>query len=362
MKQNQFYFMNEALKNGQPIVLATIYQRSGSSPRGAGAFMALTADGNMAGTIGGGKLEAEVREKMDQVLLNHFPQKINFYLSETEAADLDMICGGNVSVLVEPIFPEDTKLSEMMTAIHETAQTHGCGWLVTAVPEELSTPVLKGFISTTGQVFGNLPINAVTAEQRLVSLAVDRIGDIPIKTDQINRQPCLVTVDGQEFFIQPVGQFSKVFLIGGGHIAQKLALLTRSVGFFTTVLDDRVDYLSEERFPLVDERVVLDDFSSVFARTTMDEDCYLVIVTRGHSSDKAVLKQALETKAGYIGMIGSRRKIKATFDLLKNEGVSEANLSRVFTPIGLDIGAETPEEIAISIMAELIQVRARGRN
>jgi len=131
------------------------------------------------------------------------------------------------------------------------------------------------------------------------------------------------------------------------------------LGFRTTVLDDREEFASRERFPSPVEVVVLEDFSDCLSKCPIDEESYLVIVTRGHLHDKAVLSQALRTRAGYIGMIGSKRKRDSIYRALLDEGFSRDDLGRVHSPIGLDIGAETPEEIAVSIAAELIQVRSR---
>jgi xanthine dehydrogenase accessory factor len=170
----------------------------------------------------------------------------------------------------------------------------------------------------------------------------------------------MITVGQHRIFLEPIGQHSTVYIVGAGHIAQKLAPLTTMVGFQTIVLDDREDFISPDRFPSVDECILLEDFEHVFQTIPIDSQSYVVVVTRGHQHDKSVLRQALKTKATYIGMIGSRRKIKLTFEALLSDGVSEEVLAQVHSPIGLNIGAETPEEIAISIVAELIQHRAQA--
>ncbi len=360
MKQTIFNYADEKLKQN-PILVCTIIRQSGSSPRGVGALMMLTPDGEIQGSIGGGRLEAMLVEGREKFLKQRVSQVLSFHLSEAEAADLDMICGGNISVLMEPIFPEDAQFVSLFSAVRETIQRQGCGWMISAFAGDglRNTPVKKAFITLQGKVIGNIPVSAAVKDQQLLSLDLPDEA-LPIKDlTNVNLQAQLIQSGTKQFLIQPVGQFSKVFIIGAGHIAQKVAQLTQSVGFQTVVLDDREEFLSEERFPLVDQRITLPDFRNVFATIHIDLNSYLVIVTRGHSSDKMVLQQALQTPAGYIGMIGSQRKIKATFDLLRKEGVTEADLNRVHSPIGLAIGAETPEEIAISIIAELIQERAR---
>jgi xanthine dehydrogenase accessory factor len=130
-------------------------------------------------------------------------------------------------------------------------------------------------------------------------------------------------------------------------------------GFAVTVLDDREEFASPQRFPQA-RTVVLPDFGQAFAQLTITPQCYVVIMTRGHLHDKTVLEQALKTPACYVGMIGSRRKRDALYDQLRSEGVDESSIARCHCPIGLEIGARTPEEIAVSIMAEIIACRAAG--
>jgi xanthine dehydrogenase accessory factor len=172
------------------------------------------------------------------------------------------------------------------------------------------------------------------------------------------KEPQDFKIGEQSFFLEPVGQFSSVYIIGAGHVAQRLATLTQFVGFRTIVLDDRAEYLSKEFFPGTVEFVLLPDFQSVFTQVMIDQDSYVICVTRGHMLDKQVLSQSLRTNAGYIGMIGSRKKVNTIFSLLEKEGYSNRDFERVHSPIGLSIRAETPEEIAVSIVAELIQERA----
>ena len=148
-----------------------------------------------------------------------------------------------------------------------------------------------------------------------------------------------------------------VVLFGAGHVSQQVAPLCEKVGFRVMVLDDRVEYANPVRFTGETEIRVLDSFDD-WAGLPIDAGCYIVILTRGHIHDKTVLGLALRTSAGYIGMIGSRRKRDKIYQALQEEGFTQQDINRVYSPIGLDIGAETPEELAVSIVGELIQVRA----
>jgi xanthine dehydrogenase accessory factor len=165
-------------------------------------------------------------------------------------------------------------------------------------------------------------------------------------------------VEKQRFFIDPIFIPGTVFLFGAGHVSQQVAEVATLVKLRTVVLDDREEFANPKRFPKADQIIMLFSFDQAFANLEIDSDSYVVIVTRGHLHDKTVLEQALRTKAGYIGMIGSKRKRDMLYQTLLNEGYTQEDIDRVYCPIGLNIGGETPEEIAVSIVAELIKVRS----
>jgi xanthine dehydrogenase accessory factor len=148
-------------------------------------------------------------------------------------------------------------------------------------------------------------------------------------------------------------------IVGGGHIGKALATIGDLCGFSVVVVDDRPEYASQERFPEAD-RVICGDFAEVLGELPIDSNTYIVTVTRGHKHDEVSLRQVAESEAAYVGMIGSKRRVGAVLKHLIDDGLGEEAVRRVHTPIGLDIGAETPEEIAVAIMAEVVQVRRGG--
>ncbi len=163
-----------------------------------------------------------------------------------------------------------------------------------------------------------------------------------------------------KIFVDPVFPLARLVILGGGHIALPLASIGKLLGYEVTVIDDRLSFANQARFPMAD-RVICEDFRKAIGEISFDSNTYTVIVTRGHRHDKTCLEEVLRLPtSGYIGMIGSRRKVAALFQDLQEEGFGDAELNRVYTPIGLDIGAQTPEEIAVSIMAEIIMVNRRG--
>jgi xanthine dehydrogenase accessory factor len=171
-------------------------------------------------------------------------------------------------------------------------------------------------------------------------------------------EPLVVECQGKRFWVEPLSSEGTVYIFGAGHIGRKLAQLTSFVGFRTVLLDDREDVARQVPLGPSERIVVLRSFDEAMKDLDIDKESYLVIVTRGHIHDKTVLAQALRTQALYVGMIGSRKKREATYLALTNEGFSSQDFSRVHCPIGLSIGAQTPEEIAVCIVAELIQKRS----
>ena len=169
-----------------------------------------------------------------------------------------------------------------------------------------------------------------------------------------------VDPDNPGTFVEDFKSTSQAFIFGGGHVALALDPVLRHVDFETTIIDDREEYANPERFPDAVRTIVCDSFDNCFdeIKDQLDEDSFLIIVTRGHKGDLQVLRQALRVPHAYIGMIGSRRKNALLFEQLLKEGFSQEELDKVCAPIGLDIKSETPEEIGVSIVAEIIKVRA----
>lgn len=176
-------------------------------------------------------------------------------------------------------------------------------------------------------------------------------GNVDILFDYIN-------ADNAEQFLEEFRFKSTAYIFGAGHVGMAVEPVLRYVGFDTVVIDDREDFANRKRFPKAKEVVKVNDYKEAISQVQQGKDSYIVIITRGHAGDFEVLKNSLKIDCAYIGMIGSRKKVAHTFELLEKEGVSKEMLQFVHSPIGIDIKAETPEEIAISITAEMIRVRA----
>jgi xanthine dehydrogenase accessory factor len=339
--------MAASLEKGQDVVLATIASQSGSTPRTSGTRMLMLPDKRILGTIGGGIVEARVIEAAADVRKSGRLLRMSFDLNRTgQQDDLDVICGGRLTIIMEPILstPENIALYRdrylyLRQGVPSMVISSLAGEQQTATQSERC--LLTGSRITQGSF--SLPDSIL---QTLTRLSAQQ------------RAPFLADVDGRQFLVDPPFACGTVFIFGAGHVSLQLAKLTGMVNFRTVVLDDREAFANRERFPDADEVIVLENFDSALKGVVIDPDAYIVIVTRGHSHDKTVLAQALATEAGYIGMIGSRAKRNAICSQLEAEGFSRDDIHKVSSPIGIDIQAETPEEIAVSIIAELIQHRA----
>lgn len=335
-------------------VLATIIRLTGSGPRGAGTKFLIMEDGSYAGTIGGGLLEAEVLKKAGDVFATLKPARLGMSLMGKDVAETDMICGGEVEVFFEPLLPNDESGIGVLRKLAEIQKRGGSGLLITVVDAKRweNQGSLKVFIDSKGERTGDL------GGMKHVEDELQR--SLPQRLEK--REPALAVFESAngeevELFVEPVLSDPFLYLFGGGHVSSQIVPLASKVGFKVVVVEDRAEFADPEKVPDA-EAVHCYPFDGVVERFPVDASSYIIIVTRGHLNDKTILEQSLRTRAGYIGMIGSRRKKAMIYEKLLEEGFTQKDLDRVHAPIGLDIGAETPEEIAVSIVAELIQVRA----
>jgi len=344
----------DSLEKNRLSVLATIIKQEGSAPRGVGTKCLILEDGQIIGTVGGGQIEATVAEESRKVFTTQSPIRFHFNMEGVGADAPEMICGGDVELFLEPVISENMNQLDLFKRVLEVGRRGGSGILATIVNPEhwLPTQIPKAFIESNGQKSGTLSETEEIENQ------------LRQRMDQIlnQRQPVILTYrdeDGKniELFVEPVLSDPRLYVFGAGHVSLELVSMANRVDFKVVVIDDREEYADPKKFPDAADVFQL-PFESVIHSLSVDESSYLVIVTRGHKHDRTILEQALKTPAKYIGMIGSRRKIKMIYDKLLEQGFTRQDLERVHSPIGLDIGAESPQEIAVSIVAELIKIRA----
>lgn len=325
----------EALLSGnkqqQACMLVTIVDSHGSAPRKRGACMVVQSQGRAAGTIGGGTLEYQAVSYAMELLQQGRGEYHAYGLTEGSPSALGMVCGGAVDVLFSYI-PAETCIMQTLQGMQEVLSRHGSGWLV--LPFQ---GMGLSFFHDGGSCGATCGLS--TGELQMV------------------KDSMLLSKGTERYYVRCLQNVSRVFVFGGGHLAQELVPLLAHVGFRCIVTDDRPEYAARELFPAAEE-IYVRDFEELAGNYEVHPDDYIIGVTRGHAGDFAVERFALGTPAGYIGIVGSRRKIAFVNEKLRAAGFSEEELSRVTAPIGLPIGSETPAEIAVSIAAQLIQIRA----
>ncbi len=361
------------LSAGKNIILATLINQNGSTPRSTGARMVILSDGSIIGTIGGGQLEAQSIKIARETFKNHSSIIKEFHLTGKDAASTDMICGGNQEVLIEYLESGDTELLAAFQSALADEQTRQGGWWIIQLPNngEDTSHLPRWYIGKNGKVitrtgdFINTNVmfqapqvggDKQSPEEPSILLEVDKA----IINISSPRLPQTILAGKSRFFIAPLKNYGTVYIFGAGHVSQKLALLTSLVGFRTVILDDREEFANRGRFPGADEIIVLKNNQTALEEFPIDPESYFVIVTRGHLHDQVILTQVLNLDSVYIGMIGSKRKRDEIYKALEKEGIERTKLEKVHSPIGLTIGAESPEEIAVSIAAELIQTRVNN--
>jgi xanthine dehydrogenase accessory factor len=343
-----FETVQTLLDREAPFVLATIVSHAGSTPRSSGSKMIITADGNGIGTIGGGLLEATAMSRAVELIRQRTSAIMPVDLSSRAVATMDMICGGAAEVLLDCVVPT-AENREVFRAWSAMLAVGGKGCLLTrvmtAADEADGVRADHALANARGEIeAGSF---SLTAEQ------LDRVSAVAASPEIAT-----IAIDGGFVVVEPAIRVCTAYFFGAGHVSRPTAQIAALVGFRVEVADDREAYANAERFPEAGAIRVLDTFDDCLPASPLGPDDYVVIVTRGHLHDKTVLAQALRTGAGYIGMIGSRKKRAAIYRALLDEGFTQADLDRVYSPIGLSIGAETPEEIAVSIVGEMIAVRA----
>jgi xanthine dehydrogenase accessory factor len=307
----------ELARAGTPGAIATVARVRGSTPVPSGTKMLVGAAGRLIGSVGGGCVEADVIGAALEAQARRRPALVTHHLNADLAGDLGLSCGGTVDIFVEPLVADDAYIRVL-----EAAADAASGVVRTAVAWEAAGPM---------KTFEPLPPDAPRGE------------------------PATLTRDGR-FVVERIALAPRVFVFGAGHVGGAIARAAAAAGFRVVVIDDRAEYADPARFEQgVD--VLAADIDVALARYPLTAADAVVIATRGHRNDALILERVAMSLAGYVGLLGSRRKKVVVTKGLTAAGVSAKALKRVRVPVGLAIGAVTPEEIAVSVVAELIAWR-----
>ncbi len=334
------------IEAGEKLVLCTILQASGSTPREVGARMLFSKQGILAGTIGGGCGEAEVLVAARKILAGHLQAAcVEVDLSGDFSQEETQVCGGRMLVGLDTFSPETesapSRISDqdLLRELAEVEAGKGLAYLITAFPGEEGAQhrLWQASSSQEEPEFGGQPLSELCKE----------------------RSSCFFSEGQERYFVQKFGAYQELVIVGSGHVAQPLAAYAELLGYRILVVDDRQSFANLERFPQA-TKILIGKHAEQLENLSLSQESAVVIITRGHRYDEDSLRAALKQKPAYIGMIGSKRRALETLRRLREDGYSQELLESVYTPIGLDIGAETPEEIGLAIMAEIVAKRRSG--
>ncbi len=350
------------LERNQPFALATVINVRGSTPREVGAKMIIREDGQV-GTIGGGCGEAEVFRKA-RILLD---EGAGARLAEVDlTGDFDQqeigTCGGIMDVFIDLWTPADLPLARKLA---NSVEHNRPAALLTVIDPGARSEALAGAKTVVDPNGTEIGAQLHGLEGGALRQITDRTADAVAALLEVNGQGTLMPVTHIEanglprLFVDPITGAQRLIIVGAGHIAQPLCELGAMLGFHVTVIDDRASFANRERFPRADV-ILAKPFTAAIESLQLDRHCYLISVTRGHAFDEEVVRAALKQPGCFIGLIGSRRRSRAMLARFAEDGIDPALIDEIHAPLGLDIGAETPEEIAISIIAEIIRERRTG--
>ena len=331
-----FETARKSMEKKQDLVFVTTISSSGSSPRGAGSKMLVLENGTSYGTIGGGNVEYVSIQHAREVLKQKQSCTRGFALHPDQVADLGMICGGDVVIFFQYISWENQDFYDLCTRILKSWDKNENTWLIFDITEE--TVWKAGFYEE---------------QEGLTGLGISDPSPL-LQTKAVQK-----VLDGRKYYCEPLVQKGRVYIFGGGHVAQALVPVLARLEFRCVVFDDREAFSNPQVFPEA-EQCILGHFNRISDYLSIQPQDYVCIMSRGHQYDYLIQKQILTTPAYYIGVMGSRKKKEVIRQKLLADGFSQEDISRITTPIGLDILAETPEEIAVSIAGQLIAERAKA--
>ena len=336
------------LDEGEECVLATVVRTKGSTPQKPGAKLLVRKDGSGVGTLGGGCVEGDIWFAAKEIMRRRGgPEFRDYLLNEDIAARDGLVCGGTMYFFIDPLWSAQEFLpfgQEMLESYEGAAPV-----AVATIVKGSDAIGAKMIYRDDGSTYGSLGSSELERQARE---AADRVASL-------GNNEYLVADNGVEVFVEGFTTPPTLVIMGGGHVGKATSRLAHMLGFRIYVVDDRPEFANKERFPEAEETVVA-DYSNGLDNLPINANTFVIAATRGHRYDDLALEAAIQTPASYIGLLGSRRKTLLIYRRLLGLGVSPERLKAVRAPVGLDIGALTPEELAVSIMSEIIMHRHGG--
>ena len=350
--QHVFHETVKALEAGDPCVMVTVIQTEGSTPQKPGAKLLVRADGSGVGTLGGGCVEGDIWFAAKTLLRAGGPAEVRDYeLTEEIAARDGLICGGTMHFLLDPIREPLDALPQLQQVerAYDGDTPVGIATLVAAPKGAAYSVGAKLFLEVNGAVNGSLGNAALDTQ------ATERINQLLA----YGKCEHYTTEQGFQLFIETYTTPPTLVVMGGGHISKALTTLAAPLGYQYYIVDDRPEFANPDRFPDAVDTIV-STYDAGLENIPMNANTAIVVATRGHKYDDMAAEAAARSPAGYVGILGSKRKNLLIFEELFRKGIPEERIRAVRAPVGLDLGGRTPEEIALSIMSEIVALRLGG--
>ena len=350
--QDVFHEAVNLLESDEQLVMATVVRTKGSTPQKPGAKLLVRADGSGVGTLGGGCVEGDIWYAATQLMKRGGDAQYREYeLNEDLAAEDGLVCGGTMFFLIDPVYRPDQYIDYVkeIDAAYAGGPSVALASLVKSsegMRPAVGAKLLVREDGSTEGTLGSLPLDhdAVKRARSLMAMG---------------RNEYVITGDGVEYFIEAYTTPPQLVICGGGHVSKALASHAKPLGFRLFITDDREEFANPQRFPEADI-IVPKKPEEALSELPINANSFIVVATRGHRFDNVALAAAAATPARYVGLMGSKRKTILIYEDLVRMGIDLERLSEIRSPIGLDIHARTPEEIAVSIMGEILMYRLGG--
>ncbi len=330
-------------QQGQQIGVATVISTWGSSPRPVGAKLITTLRGDIAGSVSAGCVEGVVIEACRQAIKSGQPQVLKFGVADENAWEVGLACGGTIEVMVEPF----TALSGVYEPLRQRLLNHQPLALISTLVGDATQINRKLLVYPDGRSEGDLRLTE-SQHQQVVAYTLERLGSGEGATLQLEGGPRL--------FIEVYPPVPRLVIVGAVHIAEVLVSMASMLGYETIIVDPRAAFATSERFPQA-TRIIREYPQHALPELGLDASTYLVVLTHDPKLDDPSLYVGLTSPVRYVGALGSQRTNARRVERLRQMGVSEEQLARLHAPIGLPLGGRSPAEIALSIMAQITQVR-----
>jgi len=340
------------LEKGRRVVVATVVKTKGSTPQKPGAKLLVRHDGSGVGTLGGGCVEGDIWFAAKELMKRGGPSEYRDYeLNEDLAAEDGLVCGGTMYFLIDPVYQPGDYL-DVAREIDGAYRGEGAVAVASVVKPAEGQPAPIGarlLVWENGSTEGTLGSEALDRD------ASRKASDLMV----LGKNDYVVAENGAEYFVEAYTTPPQMVLCGGGHVSKAIAPLAKTVGFRVFVTDDREEFANADRFPEAD-RLVVAAPEDALPQLPINQNTFIIVATRGHRYDNVALDVAARTPAKYVGLMGSRRKTILIYEDLLRGGMPIERVREIRSPIGLDVRARTPEEIAVSIIAEVLMFRLGG--